>query len=411
VTFVLRFRGLSSVLGTLLLLVGLTCPSARPLSGQVTQATDLIVVRGRSVLIQDTGIERAAVADAEIAEAVAVSTRELIVNGLGYGRTTLTLWAGGAVRFYEVIVVPDATTLQNTLRAAFPNEAVTVTPVGGNGVVLSGSVRSPEMAERIRALATTPGLTIIDRMQVAALPQVMLQVQVAEVSRSALKDIGVELLSTNPQRLDASGDWTVESSSDVVRLLLMSDDSNLQIAINALQTKGLFRSLAEPTLMTVSGKEATFLAGGEFPFPMVTGNALSERVSIVFREFGISLKFTPTVLEDGLINLKVAPEVSSLDFSGGSTLNGVRIPALLARRAVTEVQLLPGQHLAIAGLLDNSQSDDVSYVPILGKIPLIGRLFSHTVKRESDRELLVVVTPTLVQPTNNPVPLPTVPQP
>jgi pilus assembly protein CpaC len=195
--------------------------------------------------------------------------------------------------------------------------------------------------------------------------------------------------------------------ADAITFLLNSGTANLQAFIEAATQKGDLRTLAEPNLMTLPGKEAFFLAGGEFPFPSVQGGASSGAVSIVFKDFGIKLRFTPTIARNGAIRLKVAPEVSSLDFGNGLTIQGFQIPSLRTRRAETEVELREGQYLAIAGLLDNETTRNLTKIPILGDIPILGELFRSRGTRDRRTELLVVVTPELVQATESAPKVPT----
>jgi pilus assembly protein CpaC len=205
--------------------------------------------------------------------------------------------------------------------------------------------------------------------------------------------------------LDGSG--PSQAFSDAVNIFLFSSNANLGIFIQALQNRGLFKSLAEPNLMAIDGEEASFLAGGEFPFPIVQGGGVTNAVTIEFKEFGIKLNFTPTVTNSGNIRLHVNPEVSALDFSNGLEFAGFLIPSLLIRRAETEIELLDGQTFAIAGLIDNSMIQNMSKVPILGDIPILGSLFRSKELRQRRTELLVLVTPHLVEPMEEAPPVPT----
>jgi pilus assembly protein CpaC len=252
--------------------------------------------------------------------------------------------------------------------------------------------------------------------------QVMLQVRFAEVNRRALTEVGVALFT------GAQGfrDWTARSTtqqfpapafdtdkglvfSDFLNLFLFNNKYNVGALIKALKQKGYFQSLAEPNLIAYNGQEASFLAGGEFPVPIVSGGS-SQYVTIQFKEFGVRLKFKPTIAGD-LIRLHVAPEVSSLDFNNGILLQGFRIPAITARRAETEVELRDGQSFAIAGLINNEAQNDVASVPVLSQLPIIGPLFKSNADRKERTELLVIVTPRLVRALNpdEVPPLPTLP--
>jgi pilus assembly protein CpaC len=240
--------------------------------------------------------------------------------------------------------------------------------------------------------------------------QVLLQVRFAEVNRRALQELGVSFFTglagykdytarTTTQQFPAP-DFDAEKGlvfSDFLNLFVFNNKENLGAVIRALQAKGFLQSLAEPNLIAYNGQEASFLAGGEFPVPVVSG--VTNTVSILFKEFGIKLTFRPTVAGD-TIRLKVRPEVSSLDFANGIVLEGFRIPALITRRAETDVELRDGQSFAIAGLLNNLSQDDTFAVPILGSLPIIGQLFKSKAERAERTELMVLITPRLVRPLN-----------
>jgi pilus assembly protein CpaC len=283
---------------------------------------------------------------------------------------------------------------------------------------MSGSPRAVTVARAIE-IAETSGATVIDNLVAPPAVQVLLQVRFAEVTRTAIKAFSSVLRTLNPHELsDDNADFFGGTSSDGNLDFLMTDPkgsavggvvptANIEALIRASTARGDFKSLAEPNLLTLPGKEATFLAGGEFPFPVVQGGDDRGAVSIIFKEFGIRLSFTPTITRSGAIRLKVAPEVSSLDFANGLVFEGFAIPSLQTRRAVTEVELRAGQYLAIAGLIDNSLIDNVTKIPILGDIPILGRFFRSTDARHKRSELLVLITPHFVIANETAVPLPT----
>jgi pilus assembly protein CpaC len=241
--------------------------------------------------------------------------------------------------------------------------------------------------------------------------QVMLQVRFAEVNRKVLTELGINLFvnrerfasrSTTQQFAAPTFDDTKPGAtvlSDFLNLFFFDKKEGIGAVVKALESKGGFQSLAEPNLIAYNGQEASFLAGGEFPIPIVQGGSSNNAVTVVFKEFGVRLNFTPTIAGD-LIRLKVRPEVSSLDFSNGITLQGFRIPALTTRRAETDVELRDGQSFAIAGLLDNIKQDDAAGIPILSKLPIIGYLFKSKAERKEETELMVLITPHLVRPLN-----------
>jgi pilus assembly protein CpaC len=244
--------------------------------------------------------------------------------------------------------------------------------------------------------------------------QVLLQVRFAEVNRTVLKDFSTRLTLQNADefRDNTPTNWRTITSGDGSFDFVVNQGSNVLVEglIDALKTRGLFKSLAEPNLMTLPGKEAYFLAGGRFPFPTIQGaaaGASANSVTITFEEFGVKLRFTPNITRSGAIRLKLEPEVSSLDFANGLVISGFEIPTILTRKATTEVELREGQYLAIAGLLDNSMIDNLTKIPILGDIPILGALFRSKSADQKRNELLVLVTPRLVQASDAPPPLPT----
>jgi pilus assembly protein CpaC len=395
------WRSVFVALATLLIV------TAPPLSAQ--QPEVVVVPVGQSVLLPQTvAVERVSTGNPEIADYVVVSPTEVLVNGVALGTTTLIIWnrAGGR-RTYTIEVSVDASVLNRTILALFPSERVQVTAVGSM-VILSGQVANARIARQIQALTAGTGAVVVNNLVVAADRQVMLQVRIAEVSRSALREFSTQLSARNPQSMTGQGaDWGIETLSDgIMRLLVMEPNASIDALFRALRTTGEIRTLAEPNLIAVDGAEASFLAGGEFPFPVAQAGDVG-RVTIEWREFGVRLNFRPTIMAGGAIRLEVAPEVSSLDFSTGLVIGGFAVPTLLMRRAMTTIELLDGQTFAIAGLLDNTAANTVTKLPILGQIPIIGELFTSRRRSEEQMELLVLVTPWLVSPYDTPPPLPT----
>lgn len=378
-------------------------------------ASDVVsVARGQSALVTSaTPVARVSIGDPEIADAIVVSPREVLVNGRALGSTTLIVWdAAGNRRFYSIEVTADAPALQRQIRALFPGEQITVT-ASGNTVVISGRVSDAGIARRALDIVRGSGATVVENLSIPPARQILLQVRFAEVSRTASKQLGTEFrVGETGVRLNQGltpdvGDRVVESLSDgLVRLFLFEDNIQVEAVINALKGRSLFKALAEPNLLALEGAEASFLAGGEFPYPVPQGGE-GNRVTIVFKEFGIRLRFKPVITVAGNIRMSVAPEVSSLDFSNGLVISGFSIPSLLTRRAETEIELRDGQTFAIAGLMDNTSLNRVNKIPILGDIPIIGELFRSRDVRQGKTELLVLVTPRLVSPTDTPPALPT----
>jgi pilus assembly protein CpaC len=394
--------------------------SARSAEAQrVVRAPEQVVSvsKGASaLLVNTTPIQRFSIGDPAVAEAVVVSPTEILINGKTLGTTSLFLWDNtGSIKLYSVEVTADAPGLQRYLSSVLAGERIDVI-ASGNVVTLSGQVRDASVANRAVEIAKGSGATIVDNLSTPEAVQVLLRVRFAEVNKSAIKEFRSQLATLNPQDLDSRRDWVGSANTDpqsggfsdgVVDLGLFNANASIELLIRALTSKGLLKSLAEPNLIALPGREASFLAGGEFPYPAVQGGGASNSVSIVFKEFGIRLRFTPTITRSGSIRLKVAPEVSSLDFSNPLVFGGFTIPSLLTRRAETEVEMKNGQYLAIAGLVDNTMTDNMTKVPILGDIPILGQFFRSKDARQRRTELLVLVSPKLVLPSDTPALLPT----
>src|SRR6185437_3205850 len=296
--------------------------------------------------------------------------------------------------------------------------------------MLSGRVSSTEVADKILDVVKNVAPKVTSFLEVPATPndEISLQVRFAEVNRQAISQYGVNLFRTfgsnmpmatstqefSPPSLGSltttstSGSTTTTSTSgqntfqlsDLLNIFIFRPDINLGATIQALQEHNLLQILAEPNLITQSGKEASFLAGGQFPYPVLqsVSSGTSGAITIQFKEFGVRLTFTPTVTSDGLIHLKVQPEVSSLDFTNAVTLQGFLIPALATDRVQSEMELRDGQSFAIAGLLDKRVTQQLEKIPGIGDIPILGKLFQSRSTNKSDNELIIVVTPHIVQP-------------
>ena len=375
------------------------------------------VSKGASVLvINQTALQRFSMGDPGIAEAVVVSPTEVLVNGKALGTTTLVLWDNaGTPRLYSVVVTADAVGMERYLHSLLPDERIQVTATG-NSVTLSGTVHDRSVADRAVQIAQGSGANVIDNLSTPDAVQVRLRVRFAEVNKSALKSLSTQIATLNIHKLSDQGDWinstntnpqTGGFSEGAIDFGLFNPNSSLEVLVRALTSKGDFKTLAEPTLIALPGKEASFLAGGEFPYPSVQGGGGGNAVSIVFKEFGIRLHFTPTITRNGSIRLKVSPEVSSLDFGNALIFGGFTIPSLLTRRAETEVELREGQYLSIAGLMNNTWIDNVSKIPILGDLPILGQFFRSKDAHQNRTELLVLVSPTLILPDSLPEKLPT----
>ena len=401
----------------LAVVVALTAPGLHaqaPAQGAAAYPKVSLTAGRSTVLTTDFDVTRIAVTNPVIADAVVVKPREILIDGKAPGTISLIVWGGDSRTQYDLIVEPPISALEQQLHQLFPGEAIAVS-VNSDSVVLSGKASSTAVMLRAAevARASSPKANVLNMLQVPGAndsQQVMLQVRFAEVNRRALVELGTSFFTgiqgyknwvgrTSTQQFPAP-DFDADKGlvfSDFLNLFLFNNKYNAGTVIKALQQKGYFQSLAEPNLIAYNGQEASFLAGGEFPVPIVQG--ATGTVSVLFKEFGVRLNFKPTIAGD-LIRLHVRPEVSSLDFNNGILLEGFRIPALTTRRAETEVELRDGQSFAIAGLMDNEAQNDTAALPILSQIPIIGNLFKSKAERKERTELLVLVTPRLVRPLN-----------
>ena len=397
------------------------------LAAQDEGAKRLAVTVGKSLVIDSpVNIQRVSVANDTLAEALAVTPRELLINGKAPGETTLVLWEQGGRRVhYDIMVRPSPARVEavrQQIASELSGQDITVT-VEGENVFLRGRARDVVNAERASAIAGTLG-KVVNLLHVNVPPvetQILLKVRFANVDRGASRELGVNLISTGalntpgtvstgtfaPPRLSVQPNSTEFTVADALNLFLFRRDLNLGATIKALQSRRLLEMLAEPNVMATNGKPASFVSGGEFPFPTLQGGGGGlGAVTIVFREFGVRINFLPNITPRGTIRLQVMPEVSSLDFANGLNFQGFTIPALNTRRVQTEVELEDGQSFAIAGLLDNRTIDSFSKIPGIGDIPLLGKLFqTHAVQRNNS-ELLILVTPEVVRPIPKGQPLP-----
>ncbi|HVH29027.1 MAG TPA: type II and III secretion system protein family protein [Vicinamibacterales bacterium] len=389
---------------------------APPAALQVIQggpAPRVILTAGRSlVLPTDFNVTRIAITNPAVADAVVVAPREILIDGKTPGTISLIVWGDTQRAQFDVVVEQAIPSIQQQLQALFPGEAIQVS-VNEKATILSGSVSSTNVMLRAAEIATaaTPDRAVINMLQVpggSESQQVLLQVRFAEVNRRVLSELGLSLFAATerfsmrsttqqfaaPAFQDEQGDQKLVFS-DFLNLFFFDRREGIGGVLKALESRGGFQSLAEPNLIAYNGQEASFLAGGEFPIPVVQGATGS--VTIEFKEFGIRLVFKPTIAGD-VIRLKVSPEVSALDFANGLTLGGFRVPALTTRRASTDVELRDGQSFVIAGLLDNISQDDRAAIPFLSQIPIIGTIFKSKAERSEQTELMVLITPRLVRP-------------
>lgn len=388
----------------------------QPQESESAQTLHLLV--GRSLVITSPNrIKRISLADPAVAEALVVSPTQVLVNGKTPGGVSLLIWdEADQSQAFEVSVDIDILGLTQKIHEVFPAESVHI-ETSKDVVMLSGHISSATVADKILEVVknATPKVTSLMEVPIPPHAQILLQVKFADVNRQRLSQLGINLLSLPgsknvgtistqqfaPPQLtsSSSGPTSAIGLSDLLNIFIFRPDIDFAATIKALQGDNVLQILAEPNLMTMSGKEASFLAGGEFPYPVLQGSGTgSTAITIQFKEFGIRLNFTPTLGSDGIIHLKVKPEVSSLDFSNGLIIQGFSIPALATNRVESEMDLKDGQSFAIAGLLDNRVSEQLEKIPGIGDIPILGKLFQSRSLTKSKNELLIVVTPRIVQP-------------
>ncbi|GGE11108.1 general secretion pathway protein [Polymorphobacter glacialis] len=359
-----------------------------------------VAVNKSTTLRVDRALGKAAVANPDIADVLPVSMSSVYVMGRAIGSTNVSLFdkKGGLIAVVDVVVTPDSQGLKRKLAELMPTEPVGVS-VSNDSLVLGGTVSSAGAADRVATIAETYApKKVINMMSVGSAQQVLLEVRFSEMQRGTVKQLGINNISYSG--IGSSGFAAVTSpdreNNPFQFGINIPGAGNLTIQLDALERQGIIRTLAQPNLVALSGETASFLAGGEFPVP--TGVTQNGQVSIEFKQFGVSLAFTPTVLEDGLINLLVAPEVSALDPDAGISLNGIVVPGLKTRRARTMVELRDGQSFALAGLIQSDFANTVRAIPLLGRIPIIGALFRSTSYNRNETELVIVVTPRIVRP-------------
>jgi len=379
----------------------------------VKEAIPINVLVGQSRVINfDRPIGRFSISNPEIAEAVMVRPDQVLVNGKGFGQVNFIAWEKSDSKFivFDVFVRANLSLIDSQIRALFPRDDIRLSQANGS-VVLSGTVSDPSTVVQADNVIQAAGFKTVNMLAspVKSATQVQLQIRVAEVSRNKLRELGASfayqgspgsggfISGGGPGSLsDSVGGVIKNGLSSAVNVFLMGGNT-LQM-IHAMQTNGALRSLAEPNLIAMDGQTASFLAGGEFPIPIVQGN--NGAVTIQFKEYGVRLNFKPTIIDEDHIRLELEPEVSTLDFANGVRFEGFVIPALRSRRARTGVELRDGQSFALAGLLDNSESRSLSKVPLLGDVPIIGNLFKSTQFQKQETELVFIVTADLVKPIN-----------
>lgn len=385
----------------------------------------LRVMVGKSLLINTTDkLKRVSVTDPDVADALVVTATQVLVHGRSPGEVSLLIWDEfERSRSFDLRVDVDVTAAQEEVKRIFPDEQIDVSP-SRSAIVLSGHVTTEDVAKHAGQVAGAYSKNVINVLSFGPVgaQEVLLEVKFAEVDRAAVTQLGFNLFDAgrgntiglsqtgqfgtlteantaqttttngNTQTTTTTATPPVVNVSDFLNLFVARTDLNIGAVIKALQQKNLLQILAEPNLIAVNGKEASFLAGGEFPFPIVQPGQGFTAVTIQFREFGVKLKFTPVIMPNNSIHLQVVPEVSQLDFTNALTISGFTVPALSTRRAQTEFELRDGQSFVIAGLLDNRVTSVSSKMPGLGDIPILGNFFKSKNLQKSNAELMVLCT-------------------
>jgi pilus assembly protein CpaC len=407
-----------------------------PQTAQAQGSAPLRVMVNKSLLINTTErLRRISVTDPTVAYAMVITPTQILVHGRAPGEVSLLIWDElERSRSFDLRVDVDVSACAEEEHRVFPEERITVTP-SRSAIVLSGHVTTEDVAKRAGELASAYSKNVVNVLTFGPVgaQEVLLEVKFAEVDRSALTQLGANLFSTGAantigstttgqyggfgpatisQTQGQSGPFSANQTvSNVLNLFLFRSDIHAGVVIEALQNKNLLQILAEPNLIAVNGKKASFLAGGQFPFPIVQPGAGFTAVTISFKEFGVKLEFTPVIMPNGNIHLTVAPEVSTLDFADALTISGFTIPALSTRKAETEFELRDGQSFVIAGLIDNRVTDIWNKVPGLGDIPILGAFFRSKSLQKSNSELMVLCTVHRISPNAENPPGPKNPQP
>lgn len=370
---------------------------------------NISILSGKAKLLKfETEIIRASITNTEVADIVVISPNELLINAKSSGSTSLVVWDKDEKAInYDITVGIDITGLRALLKELAPDDNIEVI-VKDNTVVLQGEVKKHHTIDHINKVIETFDEDVINIMRVKVPEQIMLQVKFAEVNRSTVKELGFDFFTgvkndfgfgSLPNNLitelSPNGNitnWSEEAMENVLQIT--SGSFSLDVLFDNLEKRGLLRILAEPNLVSISGEEASFLAGGEIPIPILTANV----VSVVWKEFGVKLNFVPTVTEADTIRLEVEPEVSILDWSNSVKFGGFEIPALVTRKAKTVVELKKGESLIIGGLISNITTESNNKIAGLGDIPILGALFRSKSFKRSETELIVLVTPRIVRP-------------
>ncbi len=393
-------------------------PTTQPVlvtSGLASDGTVKLITGRSVVLTARAALKRVSLGQPDIAEITVMSPNSVLITAKKSGSTQLIVWDDqDQSQLIDLNVDLDLASVGRAIKAAFPEVNITTAPLN-DAISLRGNVPSAQIAEQVAEIASAYG-KVHNFLEISGGQQVMLQVKFAEVSKTTERDLGVNFGGTdgvsifgnnagalNPLALTGTPPaltGAVATGAGTLFGVGRYHTTSFEYFIQALRSNGLVRVLAEPNVIAISGQNATFLAGGEVPIPVPQGGASGGTTTVDYHEFGVRLNFAPVVLGDGRIRLKVAPEVSSLDFANGSTINGGRVPAFTKQNVTTTVELADGQSFALAGLLNNQVNATINAVPGLGDLPVLGLLFRSTQYQRQETELVVMVTPRLVEPMN-----------
>jgi pilus assembly protein CpaC len=387
----------------------------------------LHLVVGQSMFVNTVDrLRKVYVSNPDVLDSITATPHQIVVTAKTPGVSSLILWdESGQSQAYHVVSDLDVDSLQNALKDALPSENIRVDG-REDQVALTGTVATPAAIDQAVKLAGEFSKTVVSSLVLAPqhTPQVRLKVRVVEIDRTRAKTLGFNFFTVGKNTANVStGQFpaitvggTAQSGTSqgasgllglqsLLSMFYFNNELGLGAAIQALENSQVIQILAEPTLSAISGEKASFLSGGEFPFPVIQPSSSGfTSVTIQFRPYGVRLDFTPNVLPDGTIQLKVAPEVSALDYTNEVQIAGYTIPAISTRRADTEVELKDGQSFMISGLLDNRTTDQLEKIPGIGDIPILGKLFQTKSSTHSVVELAVIVTPTLVDPLSESLP-------
>jgi pilus assembly protein CpaC len=421
-------RRVSLLLASLITIVATSIAHAQENSykasfAQNKEAVSVNVLVGQSRVINfDRPVGRFSVSNPEIAEAILVTPDQVLVNGKAFGQVNFIAWeqSGGQFLVFDVYVRANLSLIDSQVRALFPKDDIRLSQANGS-VVLSGSVSNSATAAQVQSVVEAANFKVVNMLTspTSNATQVQLQVRVAEVNRNKLRDYGTSFTmlpqggtggyfnsGNGPSQLDHTGTGPGGVSAldlilqPALNLFVFNRQINTGAFLRMLRQEGAFRELAEPNLIAMNGSQASFLAGGEFPVPVLQMSSNGTGITIVWKEYGVRLNFKPTIIDEDHIRLELEPEVSTIDFNNGVRFNGFVVPALRTRRAKTGVELRDGQSFALAGLLDNSETKTLSRIPIVSDIPILGALFKSKSFEKKETELMFIVTAHMVKPVS-----------